>query len=692
MTSGPTTQSLRGELFAASSDAVISLDHNLRIVVFNPAAERLFGYAAAQMVGQPLDQLLPARYRPTHGTSIAAFGQTGSTRRRMGAFGTVVGLKRDGTEFAVDATISQWREGRDKIYTVVLRPVDLETHVEDSKAVLAAIVESAEDAIVGKTLDGIIRTWSPGARRLFGYEAEEIIGKSVTILLPADRQDEERQILSRIQAGERIEPFESKRVRKDGTVVEVSLTISPIRSDGGAIIGASKIARDITERKLQQSRIEHLGTHDSLTDLPNAILIRDRTAQAMAHARRNRRQVALMYLDLDRFKLINDGYGHPYGDAALRAVAARLVTALREGDSVARLGGDEFLILLHDIGKRADAYAVTQKVLEIVRRPLEIDGRVIHLTASVGVSLYPQDGEDVESLIGNADIAMYRSKEHGGDFYHFFTTEMSEKTRLRVRLEAELRRALEQRQLSLVYQPKIDLATGRISGCEALLRWHHPELGAIAPSQFIPIAEETGLILPIGDWVLRSACAQNRLWQDAGLRPIVVAVNLSARQFRQQDMVRWVRGILVETGLAAQFVELELTETLLADDSEHVVSTVNALKRLGIGLSIDDFGTGFSSLAYLKRFRVDSLKIDQSFVRNLLLEPDDRTIALAIVALAHNLRMTVTAEGVERAEQCRVLREAGCDAMQGYLFSPGVAAEAFAGMLLEDRRLDPAQG
>jgi diguanylate cyclase (GGDEF)-like protein/PAS domain S-box-containing protein len=688
MRSVPGSSGLPGGLFASTTDAVISVDQELRIVVFNPMAERMFGYSFAEVRGQPLDMLLPQHYRGTHAESIARFGRAGETRRRMGAFGTVVGLTRAGDEIAVAATISQWSDGAAKIYTVVLRPVDLVTEVEDSKAVLAAIVESAEDAIVGKTLDGIIRTWSPGARRMFGYEAAEIIGKSVTILLPADRQDEERLILERIRAGERIETFESQRVCKDGSVVDVSLTISPIRSESGAIIGASKIARNITERKRQESRIEHLGTHDGLTDLPNAILIRDRTAQAILHARRSGRHVALLFVDLDRFKLINDGYGHPFGDDVLRAVAARLVVALREGDSVARLGGDEFLILLHEVGKRADAYSVTQKVLELIRRPIEIAGRTVHLTASIGVSLHPQDGDEVETLIGNADIAMYRSKEHGGDFYHFFTTEMSEKTRRRVRLESELRRALELRQLDLVYQPKIDLATGRISGCEALLRWQHPELGAIAPAQFIPIAEETGLILPIGDWVLRTACAQNKLWQDAGLRSIVMAVNLSARQFRQQDVVRWVRAILVETGLAAQALELELTESLLADDSEHVVGAIDALKRLGIRLSIDDFGTGYSSLAYLKRFRVDSLKIDQSFVRNLLLEPDDRTIALAIIALAHNLRMSATAEGVETADQCRVLRDNGCDAIQGFLFSPAVAPERIAPMLIEDQRLE----
>jgi diguanylate cyclase (GGDEF)-like protein len=443
--------------------------------------------------------------------------------------------------------------------------------------------------------------------------------------------------------------------------------------------------QDITERKSHESRIEHLGTHDGLTDLPNGILMRDRIAQAIAHAKRTGRQAAVAYVDLDRFKWFNDGYGHQFGDAVLRAAATRLASALRDCDTVARLGGDEFLVLLADLGKRADAYVVTQKLLDFVRRPFDVEGRPVQLSASIGVSVYPQDGSDVEVLIGNADIAMYRSKENGGDSFQFFTTEMSESTRLRVRLETELRLALERDQLSLVYQPKVDLSSGCITGCEALLRWNHPELGAVSPAQFIPVAEATGLILSIGDWVLRTACRQNRAWQDAGLPHIVVSVNLSARQFRQSDMTRWVREVLQETGLAAPSIELELTESLLAEDTETVIGAVNALKQLGIKLSIDDFGTGFSSLAYLKRFRVDTFKIDQSFIRNMLTEPDDATIAIAIVALAHNLRMSVIAEGVETAEHCRILRSHGCDAIQGYFISKPVAAQ-------EDRRAVAAPG
>jgi diguanylate cyclase (GGDEF)-like protein/PAS domain S-box-containing protein len=446
--------------------------------------------------------------------------------------------------------------------------------------------------------------------------------------------------------------------------------------------GYRGVSRDITRQQLAEKRIQHLATHDGLTDLPNGVLVRDRIQQSLAHAARSGTKVALLFLDLDRFKFINDGYGHHFGDAVLREAAARLARLVRDGDTVARLGGDEFLILLADLRKRGDAYLVAQKVLEGFRRPFLIDQREVFVTASIGVSLSPQDGTTVDALIGNADIAMYRSKEHGRDALQFFTAELSEETRQRVQLEAQLRLALEREQLSLVYQPKINVADGRVFGCEALLRWNHPELGAIAPSRFIPIAEETGLIMPIGDWVLRTAARQCRAWREAGLPAVKVSVNISARQFRQQNIAKWVRRVLDETGVDAQSIALELTESMLAEDTEKTVAAVNELKRMGLMLAIDDFGTGFSSLGYLKRFRVDVLKIDQSFIQNMLTEPDDATIVQAIVALGHSLRMKVVAEGVETAEQCALLRASGCDGMQGYYFSRPVPPQELGRMLV----------
>jgi EAL domain-containing protein (putative c-di-GMP-specific phosphodiesterase class I) len=325
--------------------------------------------------------------------------------------------------------------------------------------------------------------------------------------------------------------------------------------------------------------------------------------------------------------------------------------------------------------------------LEAFDRPFQLEGRDVHLSASIGVSLFPQDGQTADALIGNADVAMYRAKDSGRNVYQFFTREMSDETQRRVEIETELRAAVARGQLRLAYQPRVDLASGRITGCEALLRWDHPVLGPVPPGRFIPIAEDSGLIVPIGDWVLRTACAQNRAWQDAGLPPLVVSVNLSARQFLQQDVVAWVLGVLAQTGLPAERLELELTESLIAQDVEKFIATVNRLKEAGVRLAIDDFGTGYSSLSYLKRFRVDTLKIDQSFVRNLASEVDDATIALAVISLAHNLRMSALAEGVETGAQCNFLRLNRCDAMQGYFFSKPVPAAEMEAMLRAGKTL-----
>jgi diguanylate cyclase (GGDEF)-like protein len=416
-------------------------------------------------------------------------------------------------------------------------------------------------------------------------------------------------------------------------------------------------------------------------------LMKERIGHALEHASQAKRPFAILLVDLDHFKFINDSFGHGFGDMLLQAAAARLASTLHPRDCVGRFGGDEFVVLVALPERRADVYVLAQRIVDAFRNPLNVDGREVVVTASIGVCLYPECGLVVDKLLANADIAMYRAKALGRNVYQFYSTEMSEATRLRTQLDGELRLALSRNQLHLVYQPKLDLASGRIVGCEALLRWQHPELGPISPAQFIPVAEETGLIVTIGDWVLRTACKQNKAWQDAGLPRIVMSVNLSTRQFRQQDVPQWVSDVLVQVELDAETVELELTESIIAEDTENVIASVHALKRMGLKLSIDDFGTGFSSLAYLKRFRVDTLKIDQSFVRNMLTEPDDATIALAIIALAHNLRMTVVAEGVELDEQCDFLRRHGCDAIQGYIFSKPVPPEALADMLRSDRQL-----
>jgi diguanylate cyclase (GGDEF)-like protein len=472
---------------------------------------------------------------------------------------------------------------------------------------------------------------------------------------------------------------------RDGRVID--RYSAPAIGTDGKYYGRVWYFRDLSERKRYESRIEYLATHDDLTGLPNRNLMRDRITQAIAHARRSTRLLALLYVDFDRFKVINDGFGHPFGDAALQAVGKRLGSIVREGDTVARQGGDEFLILLCDLRKSGDARRVAQKVLDAFAQPLVVDGRECQLSVSVGVSLFPADGGDPETLIDNADVAMFRAKKLGGNACQFFTYGMSEEARRRVDIETRLRSAVGRGELHLAYQPKVDLATGGIVGCEALVRWRHPSLGVVSPAQFIPIAEDSGLIVPIGDWVLHNACAQGKAWHDAGLPPVVVSVNVSARQFLQQDVVAWIEKALNDTGLAPERLELELTESLIAQDVEKVIVTMKSLKDMGVCLSIDDFGTGYSSLNYLRHLRVDSLKIDQSFIRNLITEIDDATITLAVISLAHSLRMKAVAEGVETEAQCGFLRLNRCDMIQGYLFSKPVPAAEFDAMLRADRRL-----
>jgi len=434
------------------------------------------------------------------------------------------------------------------------------------------------------------------------------------------------------------------------------------------------------------AKVAQMAFHDPLTGLPNRKLLMDHLSYNIIQARRDKESLAVFFMDLDRFKVINDSLGHGVGDRLLQAVAARLLASLREGDTVARLGGDEFTLLLPAVHRAVDVAKVADKLLEVLREPFPLDGRDLFVTGSVGIALYPDDGLDPEALVKNADAAMYRAKDQGRDTYQLYTPAMNATALERLAIENSLRRALAQDELEIHYQPILELASGHVHGVEALLRWRHPERGMIPPSEFIPLAELTGLIVPIGPWVLRTACAQVQVWRQAGDPQLCLAVNISARQFQQADLVAEVRKALELTALPAQALDLEITESNAMQDPEAATRTLRELKALGVRISIDDFGIGHSSLSSLKRLPIDTLKVDRSFIRDIVSDPDDAAIVTAVLAMAETLKLQVVAEGVETEEQLAFLRERRCGRMQGHFFSPPLPAADCVALLARHRK------
>ena len=433
----------------------------------------------------------------------------------------------------------------------------------------------------------------------------------------------------------------------------------------------------VMQRRVE-NMIRHQASHDRLTGLPNRLLFEERLSLALAYAHQWGEMLAVMFLDLDRFKTINDTLGHASGDLLLQQVAQRLSKCLKQNDTIARWGGDEFTLILPQVQSAHDATKIAKRIIKALKTPFECNGQELHVTTSIGIALAPYDGEDAETLLKNADIAMYQVKQQGKNDFQLYAADMNTQALDQLVLANDLYRALNRGEFLLHYQPQVNLKTGQIVAVEALVRWQHPERGLVPPSQFIPLAEETGQINAIGEWVLQTACAQNRAWQEAGLPPIRVAVNLSARQFQQQNLVQSVDRVLAETGLEAQYLEVEITETIAMQDVKVTILVLEKLQAMGVYISIDDFGTGYSSLATLKQFPLNTLKIDQAFVKDLTTDAKDAALIRAIVALGHGLDLTVIAEGVETAEQQEFLRSVGCNAMQGYWFSKPLPAEAAA--------------
>ena len=564
------------------------------------------------------------------------------------------------------------------------KAVEESLYLEKTRAEIT--LNSISDAVIGTDMSGNVDYLNVAAEHMTGWTREEARGHPIAevmqIINGTTRESERNPVELVLQLDKPMGlTAGTVLIRRDGKEAPIEDSAAPIHDLNGQIAGAVIVFHDITAAQAMRVKMTHLAHHDFLTDLPNRVLLNDRITQAIALAKRRGTHVAVLFLDLDNFKRINDSLGHETGDKLLQSVALRLSACVRGSDTVSRLGGDEFVVLVTEDKYAEDAALTADKILAALAAPHAIDKHELHVTTSIGISVYPTDGENTETLIKNADTAMYHAKEKGRDNYQFFRHEMNVRAVERQVIESHLRHALERQEFVLHYQPKVNLATGAIAGAEALLRWMHPEWGVVLPERFVPIAEDCGLIVPIGRWVLREACAQTKRWEDAGLKPASIAVNVSALEFRREDFVEGVRAILSETGLEPRCLQLEITEGVLMHNAETSTAILQQLKDMGVQLAVDDFGTGYSSLSYLHLFPIDVLKIDGSFVQDIDSVNDNGSIVSAVIAMGSSLKQRVIAEGVEKPGQLAFLKAQHCEEGQGYFFSRPLVAEQFAALL-----------
>jgi diguanylate cyclase (GGDEF)-like protein/PAS domain S-box-containing protein len=557
-----------------------------------------------------------------------------------------------------------------------------ERALKESEMRFRTLVREVKDyAIFRLDKNGNIVTWNEGVEHILGYKEREIIGKHLSILYPKDgdriKNSEKDMQTAVIRGGTHAEETEQ---RKDGSIFFATKAITALRDEGGQIDGFSVVLHDISERKVAEETIRHNAFHDALTGLTNRNSMEEAFLTASESARRQHRKMALMFLDLDRFKTINDTLGHQMGDAILKEMAVRLKRAMRGEDIVSRWGGDEFVILAGEISSEAALAAITSKLLETIKEPVHVGHHVLHITTSVGIAMFPDDGKEITELLKNADVALYRAKHEGRDRYRMYDPDMNARFHEKLRMEDHLRRAITLGELVPFYQPIIG-TDGAIAGVESLVRWNNPKFGFLGPDQFIPLAEESGLIIPIGEWMMREASMQYVKWLTAGIAPPNISVNVSSRQFSDQSFIDHVHEVLKTSGLPPERLELEITETIAMEDTPGEREKLRELHEIGVGLSIDDFGMGYSSLDYLKRYPVTRIKIDKSFVDNALSNKADSAIVHAVIAIAHGLGMRVVAEGVETKDQLMFLRALDCDSFQGYYFSKPLPASEFSAWL-----------
>ena len=658
-------------LLADSIPALVAyfVRDNFRCVFANKAYARNFGLDEHSIVGKTVPEIIGAKAFSVIEPYVerVMLGETARYERQN--------ILPDGTARTLEVTLIPHFDTAGSVLAAFVLINDITRHHEAEKAIrdsedrLQKFADATSESIVFID-DGIIVDCNEAAARMMRLPRAELIGRRIQeFIAPEDFE----MVVSNIRAGfER--PYEITLVRNDGSRVSVELVGKDLVY--GGVTHRMTALRDISDRKQAEARIQFLAHHDTLTHLPNRALLLDRIQVMLATARRNRSEVGIMFLDLDNFKTINDSLGHYAGDELLKRVASRVQSCLRSVDLVGRLGGDEFLVVLADLTNAADIAPVAEKIAEAISEPFSLDDQVLSVSASIGVSVFPRDGETPDSLIRNADAAMYLAKDRGRNNWQFFQPSLNKKAFQALALESGIRRAIKELEFTLHYQPEVRTNTGQPTAVEALIRWKHPELGLLGPDQFISVAEHRGLIMPIGRWVINEAIRQAREWADLGMA-IPIAINLSAIQFKQKDLVEDIAARLKEHGISGEMIELELTESLFLEDVQAMARTLGRLKDLGVTLSVDDFGTGYSSLAYLKRYPIDKVKIDRSFVRDIPRDDDDVAITVAIINLAASLNLKVVAEGVETQEQAHFLEEHQCDFLQGYLISrPLPAADA----------------
>ncbi|OIR02383.1 cyclic di-GMP phosphodiesterase Gmr [mine drainage metagenome] len=673
------TQRRLRALMEAVDDAVVVIDQDGAIEAMNGMAESLFGHAAPELVGSDIWLLMPPDHCERFLTAFkkrVTGGETGLRRRY-----DIRGQRRDGTTFPAQMTLAEGRGGPHRLFTLVIRDLSERKALYSRLSMTEKVLEATSEGVILADLKGRILWVNTGFTRISGYSRDEAIGQTTNLLKSGLQSPSFYKSMwgELSKTGEWAGEIWNRR--KDGEAYPEWLSIKTIYDELGQPERFIGVFSDISKHKRAQETIRHLTYYDAVTRLPNRYLFQDRFNQSLERAKRANRQVALVLVSLDRFKTINETLGHQTGDALLRDVAQRLTNSVRGEDTVSRLRGDTFCCILAELGQTHDANPVINRILDAFSLPFQIGGHELFITASLGISLFPLDGGEMDDLLQKAESAVNRSKERAENSYYFYTPEMNANSMERLRLETDLRKAINRGELVLYYQPKVDARSGRLVGAEALVRWHHPEYGMVPPGRFIPIAEDTGLILPIGASVMKQACQQIQDWMAHGLTPVPVAVNLSAHQFRQPDMVQSVTRILDDYRVPQGLIELELTESAVMRNADSAIDVLMELHHMGLSIAIDDFGTGYSSFSYLKRFPIDRLKIDRSFVQDLGRDQTGEEIVGAIIAMAHSLKMSVIAEGVESAQQLDMLRDMGCEEIQGFYYSRPVPAAEFARFL-----------